>query len=54
MKVKKEKKEVTGFKLAQSRKISYLELTTCGTLAIFLCQKSMAYNRSTMVMGGVF
>ncbi len=39
--------------MAQSRKFSCLELTACGRLAIFLCQKSMAYNRSTMVMGGM-
>jgi hypothetical protein len=30
------------------------ELTACGKLAIFLCQKPTIYNRSTMVMGGVF
>jgi hypothetical protein len=31
-----------------------LELIACGRLAIFLCQKLMAYNRLVMVMGGVF
>jgi len=51
----RKKKKLHDVKLVQSRcQISpCLELTTCGKLAIFLCQKSMAYNRSAMVMGDV-
>jgi len=32
------------------KKISCSELTACGRLAIFLCQKSTASNRSAGVM----
>jgi hypothetical protein len=39
---------------ANVKKISCLESIACGRSTILLCQKSTAYNRSAMVMGGVF